>query len=94
MPLVGRWSSVATVTESVPGRRFAFVIGRNPNRPNSRWRYTFEPSDVGSKITESWEMVREPPAVLIYYRLIGQEERVARGVEETLRRLKVEAEAL
>jgi hypothetical protein len=37
-------------------------------------------------------MLREPGIVLAYYRLIGQPRRLARGVEETLRRLKAAAE--
>ena len=38
-------------------------------------------------------MLREPTIVLLYYRLINQRTRLARGVEETLRRLKAAAEA-
>lgn len=93
LPIVRRWTSTATVTESEPGRRFAFAVGNNPDDPNTLWRYDFEPApDGGTRVTERWEMLREPWIVLLYYRLIGQRGRIARGVEETLRRLKAAAE--
>lgn len=94
LPIVRRWTSTATVTESVPGRRFAFAVGNDADDPNTLWRYEFEPLPAGgTRVTEGWRMVREPAVVLAYYRLIGQGERIARGVEETLRHLKAAAEA-
>ena len=94
LPIVRQWTSTATITECDPGRRFAFAVGRNPDDPNTLWRYDFEPaSSGGTRVTERWHMLREPWIVLVYYRLIGQRTRIARGVEETLRRLKRTAEA-
>jgi uncharacterized protein YndB with AHSA1/START domain len=93
LPIVRQWTSTATVTECEPGRRFAFAVGRNADDPNSVWTYDFEPTaGGGTRVTEGWRMVREPAIVLVYYRLIGQRRRIAAGVEETLRRLKVAAE--
>jgi hypothetical protein len=92
LPIVRRWTSTATVTECEPGRRFAFVVGKDPDDPNTTWSYEFEPTAGGTRVTERWTMVREPGIVLAYYRLIGQRRRLARGVEETLRRLKATAE--
>lgn len=93
LPLVRRWTSVATVTACEPGRVFAFAVGADPDRPNSLWTYRFEPSGSSTVVSETWQMVREPSVVLAYYRLVGQRDRVAAGVEETLRRLKQAAEA-
>lgn len=92
LPVVRRWTSTATVTACDPGRRFAFAVGQRAEDPNTRWSYDFEPAGAGTRVTERWEMLREPGVVLAYYRLIGQRHRLARGVEETLRRLKAAAE--
>jgi ligand-binding SRPBCC domain-containing protein len=94
LPIVRRWTSTATVTACEPGRRFAFAVGDDADDPNTVWSYDFEPTGDGrTRVTERWEMRREPGVVLAYYRLIGQSGRLARGVEETLRRLKAAAEA-
>jgi protein-S-isoprenylcysteine O-methyltransferase Ste14 len=93
LPVVHRWTSTATITDSAPGRTFAFAVGTDPTDPNTTWSYTFEPIDTGTRVTERWHMRREPPIVLRYYRLIGQRDRIASGVEETLRRIKAAAES-
>lgn len=94
LPIVRQWTSTATITACDPGRRFAFAVGKNPDDPNTVWSYDFEPAPAGgTRVTERWHMLREPWVVLVYYRLIGQHQRIARGVEETLRRLKTTAEA-
>jgi hypothetical protein len=93
LPVVQRWTSTATITACEPGRRFAFAVGNDPDDPNTLWSYDFEPApNGGTRVTERWHMLREPAVVLLYYRLVGQRDRIARGVEETLRRLKVTAE--
>jgi ligand-binding SRPBCC domain-containing protein len=93
LPVVQRWTSTATITACDPGRRFAFAVGKDPDDPNTLWSYDFEPAPAGTLVTERWHMLREPAIVLLYYRLINQRTRLARGVEETLRRLKTAAEA-
>jgi hypothetical protein len=92
LPIVRRWTSTATVTDCDPGRRFAFAVGNNADEPNTVWSYDFEPVAAATRVTERWAMLREPGIVLAYYGLIGQRRRIARGVEETLRRLKAAAE--
>jgi len=94
LPIVRRWTSTCTVTEADPGRRFAFAVGRDPTDPNTTWTYNFEPHpDRTTTVTESWTMHREPAIVRVYYRLVGQADRIAAGVEATLERLKAAAEA-
>jgi len=92
LPIVHRWTSTATITACEPGRRFAFAVGKNPDDPNTLWSYDFAATPAGTRVTERWQMLREPALVLVYYRLIGQRARLARGVEDTLRRLKSAAE--
>jgi len=93
LPIVHRWTSTATITACEPGHRFAFAVGKNPDDPNTLWTYDFAPTPAGTRVTERWQMLREPTIVVLYYRLINQRTRLARGVEETLRRLKAAAEA-
>jgi hypothetical protein len=93
LPIVRRWTSTATITGCDPGRRFAFAVGRNPDDANTLWTYDFAPTATGgTRVTERWQMLREPAVVLLYYRLIGQRRRIARGVEATLQNLKAAAE--
>jgi hypothetical protein len=93
LPIVRRWTSLATITECDPGRRFAFAVGKDPADANTLWSYDFEPlPSGGTRVTERWRMLREPWIVLVYYGLIGQRRRIARGVEATLRNLKSAAE--
>ncbi|GAA1488035.1 SRPBCC family protein [Brachybacterium sacelli] len=55
-----RWVTSCTVTEAVPGERFAFdVTAIGPRRPLLKgniatWTYTFEPVDGGTLVTERW----------------------------------------
>lgn len=94
LPIVRRWTSVCTVAHADPGRRFTFMVGTNPEDPNTTWSYDLVPSNNGASthVTESWVMHHEPLVVRVYYRLIGQAGRIERGVEQTLDRLKAAAE--
>gem|GEM_PF-3238679 len=72
---------------------FGFVIGENPERPNSEWLYTFEPlSTSATLVTESYRMIREPLAVRWYYRFIDRNRQLEQGVATTLDRLQRAAE--
>lgn len=94
LPVVRRWTSTATVTRAVPGQVFEFAVGRDVTDPNTAWTYDFAQDDRDTTtVTERWKMLREPRIVLAYYRVINQRERIARGVEATLRHLKAAAEA-
>lgn len=48
-----RWSTTVTVTDAVPGKRFAFNVDYGPV-PISTWAYDFEPADEGCRVVESW----------------------------------------
>ncbi|MEZ5219179.1 MAG: SRPBCC family protein [Ilumatobacteraceae bacterium] len=92
LPVVRRWTNTSTVVRCEPGRFFGFAVGSDADDPNTVWEYEFEADGERTVVTERWEMRREPGIVLAYYRLIGQERRLARGVEQTLERLRVAAE--
>ena len=55
-----RWVTSCTVTEAVPGERFTFdVTAIGPKKPLLKgsiatWSYTVEPTDGGTRVTETW----------------------------------------
>lgn len=86
---VGTWCSQATVTRCEPGRAFGFVVGKAPERPNTEWLFTFDPIEGNATlVTEAYRMIREPPIVRLYYRLIRRRRQLNSGVGTTLERLK------
>ena len=82
------WSTKPTVVAATPGREFAFDVNTD-----TRWTYRIEPDGSGSKLTESFEMLRD---LRWYYAfaerwLMRVEDRRAdleRGMTETLERIK------
>ena len=91
-----KWSSTCTVTEAEPGRSFVFEVGKG----ETRWSYTMKPVDGGCEVVESFEILRPPgPVGRWSYRpstgvkWADREADLVHGMEETLRRLKVAAEA-
>lgn len=85
-----RWSTVATVTEWEPGRRFGFEISP-PSR--TRWRYELEPvAGGGTRVTESMTKDEEQPLpIRVLQRFVGRvtdrEAHLRAGMEQTLERL-------
>ena len=51
------WATVATIDEADRGRAFSFRVAVGPIKI-SRWAYTFEPVDDGTRVTESWTDMR------------------------------------
>jgi hypothetical protein len=47
------WSTNAVVTECEPGRSFVFEVS-SFGLSVSTWAYTFEPTDHGCTVTETW----------------------------------------
>lgn len=106
-----RWTTVCEVTESEPGKVFSFrtidgtfAFGAR-GKEQTRWRYTFEPEEIGTRVTESYEVVSEPPLVRIPEVFVsmlpfGKRVLAARaraqetGMRTTLERLKKAAEGL
>lgn len=48
------WATTSIVEEAERGKAFAFLVAVGPIKI-SRWRYTFEPVDGGTEVTETWD---------------------------------------
>jgi len=60
---VMRWSNTPTVTAADPGREFAFSRTA-PGGGEVVWRYQMTPSNGGTTLTESYEVVRPANQVM------------------------------
>jgi hypothetical protein len=79
-----------------------FSYGVQQPREMTRWRYEFEPEDIGTRVTERYDVAYTPPLLAVPERLartIGagrlvdnRRAKTDRGMHETLRRLKDAAE--
>jgi uncharacterized protein YndB with AHSA1/START domain len=96
---LSRWWTVCEVTASEPGRVFEFRtvdgmlnVGYR-NREMTRWRYEFAPEGMGTRVTESFELVSFPwllrPMAPVLRRQGPQREA---GMRTTLERLREAAE--
>jgi Polyketide cyclase / dehydrase and lipid transport len=82
------WSTKPTVVVAEPGREFAFDVGTD-----TRWRYRFDADGAGTKLTESFEMLRD---LRWYYafaerwlmRVRDRRADLERGMAATLERIK------
>jgi hypothetical protein len=89
------WETRSEVVAAEPGREFAWVVAAT----GTRWGYTFEPVDGGTKVTESWDF--PPEAVAMFEERfgddapaqIGQRRSLAEsGIPATLEAIKASAE--
>ncbi len=87
------WTT-CTVTESDPGKAFAFGVGSS-ERPLNVWRYEIAPADDGgSEVTESFTLASTAPLRLYWLVLGWSRGRTNReGMRTTLERIKAEVEA-
>ena len=91
-----KWSTVCEIIEADPGRTFAFAVG-GAAKPETIWRYVFEPVADGVEVTESFELVKP---LGVFSRFVtrvttGVKDREAdltEGIRVTLDRLKLAAE--
>jgi uncharacterized protein YndB with AHSA1/START domain len=81
------------VTESEPGKVFAFAVGSAEKAMNV-WKYQMEPSGTGTSVTESFTLAPKLP-FRIYWALFGRwRGRTNRaGMQTTLERIKAEVES-
>ncbi|WP_040339789.1 SRPBCC family protein [Candidatus Blastococcus massiliensis] len=91
------WRNRPVVVAAEPGREFAFAR-TEPFAGTIAWRYRFEPVDGGTRVTESYEVVR--PLTRIGWFVIekvfrGGDRRtlLREGMQTTLERLRSTAEA-
>ena len=88
------WTTVATVVDAEPGRRFSFRVTAGPVKV-AQWSYDFEPVPTGCRVTESWVDLRPRWFRPIAGRATGVSDRPThnrRGMELTLERLAATAE--
>jgi uncharacterized protein YndB with AHSA1/START domain len=76
------------VVEFEPDRRIAWR-----HFAGHRWRYELEPTDGGTRVTETFDFSRHNAFWSAAVRLTGFPSRNRRGIEQTLVRLKEAAEA-
>lgn len=93
------WRTVCTITAAEPGREFAFVVGKKPDKGDTAWRYTFAPSGDGTLVTESFEIVRVPSRLARSMTKLGtgvpwdeRSDDLEKGMRQTLDALKAAAE--
>ncbi|EMY33948.1 hypothetical protein D477_012253 [Arthrobacter crystallopoietes BAB-32] len=86
------WGNKPIVTAATPGREFAFAR-TEPFCGTVHWRYRFEPEDGGTRVTESYEVVR--PITRIGWIVVsnfGRDKNRRRtlheGIEQSLQRLR------
>ncbi|MDS0134120.1 MULTISPECIES: SRPBCC family protein [unclassified Amycolatopsis] len=91
-----RWSTLSTITDADPGRRFGFEVTSVAGLPVARWQYDFEPARDGCVVVESmWE--RRPAWFKVATSTVtgvwDREQTNAANIAATLARLKRAAEA-
>jgi uncharacterized protein YndB with AHSA1/START domain len=90
-----KWSTVATVVEADPGRLFSFRVTAAGMKV-AEWRYAFEPTAAGCRVTETWTDQRGRIATALGNPVSGVADRASHnrtGMEQTLDRLKAAAES-
>ncbi len=92
---VRRWSTVATVIDADPGRRFAFRVSVT-GLPVSAWSYDFEATVHGCRVTESWTDHRPGwfrPLAGLATGVGDRVEHTRAGIAHTLEKLAAAAES-
>jgi hypothetical protein len=87
-----KWSRRGRVLVADPGREFTFVTEEG-GRESTVWRYRFEPTDGGTRVTESYEVKRIPAWARIVDVPTNRARELREAMEHTLARLKAAAEA-
>ncbi|MDP1819019.1 MAG: SRPBCC family protein [Acidimicrobiales bacterium] len=86
------WKNRPVVTAADPGREFAFSRAERL-AGTIVWRYRFEPEGTGTRVTESYEVIRPVSRLgwFVIERLFGGRDRrgaLRAGMTETLERLR------
>jgi uncharacterized protein YndB with AHSA1/START domain len=89
------WTTTATIIDADPGRRLSFRVAVGVIKV-AQWSYTFEPTDEGCAVTETWTDQRNGLVRKLSKRTSGVVDRAEHnreGMEYTLARLAKAAEA-
>ena len=99
------WETRCRIDEAVPGKAFSFVnCGTTGDVELVRWGFTFTPTDSGTEVTESWEVLPGYETLVrsgapdatdadVAARIDGMKGMAQTGITETLANLKHAAEA-
>jgi hypothetical protein len=83
------YSMVNTVTEFEENQRIAWspkpASGRGARFVGRIWRYTLEPVDGGTKVTETWDISKEALRLVLRYVAIKQ---TRKSMEKSLENLE------
>jgi hypothetical protein len=84
-----QWSVVATINRAEPGVAFAFCTGP-PDDVTVQWSYEMEPTESGTALTETWDVVKLPSALTDAppERLAGRKAQVLESMRATLKSMK------
>lgn len=75
----GEWETTSTITECDAPRVFAWTVG-DPDNPNTCWRFTLEPDDSGTRVTQSGQLGYGPSGLHIAIEAMpDKEERIVAG---------------
>jgi hypothetical protein len=85
---VARWTTKPRVVAAEPGREFAFVVD-----DTTRWSFRCEPDGAGTRLVESFEMLKDVPRRYVWaeryiMRVKDRRADLERGMAETIERVK------
>jgi uncharacterized protein YndB with AHSA1/START domain len=84
-----RWERTAVIATADRGREFAFTtVNDRTGREETLWKYTFEPSPSGTRLTESFQFLWCSLSNRAAEMFMPRGRQVNRGIDKTLRRLK------
>ncbi len=86
-----RWSTTCTVETFDIDRCFAYRA-QHASGASTRWTYRLQPDETGTTVTEVFESVDSPAAVLMLDRLASRPRRLRRHMAATLARLFADVE--
>ena len=90
-----KWTSVGTIIDADPGRALVFRVTA-PGLKVAEWRYAFETTETGCRVTETWTDQRGRLVKALGKPVSGVADRASHNratMEETLDRLKSAAES-
>jgi len=89
------WSTAGAIVDAEPGRLLTFRVTASGFKV-ARWRYAFEPTATGCRVTETWTDERGRLAKALAKPISGVADRATHNrdtMEQTLERLKSAAES-
>ena len=89
----GKWVRTSEITVAEPGRELAFItLPTFPYPDSTLWRYRLEPSNGGTLVAESYEVLRTNWVMRTFGRVSGRYDEMEGAMRRTLERLKAAAE--